>query len=234
MTARLLLSTTALELLRQRALLPPLVLPPGFSLAPTGEGSTDEALALLQRLGVALPTDDGWTVHPSVASDLQVLGAPEVAVTVRATRPGLDVHACLALSGPRGAGLLRTGDTAVELSAFRATDLAAELSRVVPAAAGDRQAPPVEEVPLDVLLDGSGSRLQGRTTGTLLATVLAGPRAGRAAGVVGTVQWVWDGSGWTGLEALPSRGGRPWVRLAPVEPADLGGWVASLVARAAA
>jgi len=231
---RLLLSTTALELVRQRALPAPLVLPPGFTLELTGEGSTDEAVALLRRLGVALPDGDGWSVHPGVADDLLVLGAPEVAVTVTASRPGLDVHACLALSGPRGAGLLRTGDSAVQLSAFPAVELAAELARVVPASADAAARPESEEVPLDMLLDGSGSRLGSRTTGTLHATVYAGPRADRAAGLVGSVEWVWDGRAWTGLEALPSRAGRPWVRLVPVLPTDLGPWVASLVARAAA
>lgn len=232
---RLLLSTTALELVRQRALPDTPALPPGFSLEPTGGGSTDEDVALLHRLGVALPADgDGWTVHPAVADDLLVLAAPEVAVTVRASRPGLDVHACLAVSGPRGAGLLRTGGTAVQLSAFPAADLAAELARVVPAPVDGGPAPAVEEVPLDVLLDGSASRLAGRTTGTLHATVLTGPRPDRAGDVVGIVEWVWDGRGWTGLEALPSRAGRPWVRLVPVLPIDLGAWVAALVARAAA
>lgn len=235
MTAkRLLLSTTALELVRQRALPPPLVLPPGFSLEATAEGSTEQAAALLHRLGVALPDGEGWTVHPAVADDLLVLAAPEVAVTVAACRPGLDVHACLAVCGPRGAGLLRTGDTAVQLSAFPASDLTGELARVVPAPVDGAAPAAVEQVPLDVLLDGSGSHLRGRPTGTLHATVLAGPRADRAAGVVGSVEWVWDGHGWTGLEALPSRAGRPWVRLVPVVPADLGAWVASLVARAAA
>ncbi len=234
MTARLLLSTTALELLRQQVLPPPLALPPGFSLEATGSGSLEAAERLLHEAGVAVPAEDGWSVHPAVAEDLRVLAVPEVAVTVRAARPGLDVHACLALSGPRGAGLLRTGDTAVQLSAFRATDLADELAGVVPAPLGDPSAAGVEEVPLDVLLDGSGSRLQGRAPGTLHATVYAGARTDRPAGLVGSVEWVWDGAGWTGLEPLPSRGGRPWVRLVPVLPGDLGAWVSGLVARAAA
>ena len=235
MTAkRLLLSTTALELVRQRALPPPLVLPPGFSLAPTGGGSLAAAEELLRTTGAAVPAQGGWEVHPAVADDLRVLAVPEVAVTVRAARPGLDVHACLALSGPRGAGLLRTGDTAVQLSAFPATDLAGELARVVPAPLADARPAATEEVPLDVLLDGTGSRLRGRTTGTLHATVFAGARADRPAGLVGSVEWVWDGSAWTGLEALPSRSGRPWVRLVPVQPGDLGAWLAGHVARAAA
>lgn len=235
MTARrLLLSTTALELVRQRTLAPPLTLPPGFALEPTGLGSAPAALDLLREAGVALDDGAGWRVHPAVADDLLVLAVPEVGVTVRAARPGLASQACLALSGPRGAGLLRTGDTAVELSAFCAQDLPRELARVVPAPVPGAVPRAVEEVPLDVLLDGSGSRLRGRATGSLHAAVVAGPRADRPAGIVGSVEWVWDGYGWTGLEALPSRGGRPWVRLVPVQPGDLGGWVAGLLARAAA
>lgn len=219
MTARrLLLSTTALALIRDRPG------PPGFTLELIGTGRTDAAVAELRALGV---TVDG-VVHPAVAGDLEVLGAPELAVVVQAAVPGLEVHACLAVSGVRGAGLLRTGDTAVQLSAFPAADLAHELARVVPAPAERATAPTAEEVPLDVLLDGTGSRLRGRTTGTLQATVVAGSE------LVGCVPWVWDGAGWTGLEALPSRAGRPWVRLVPVTPADLGAWVAPLLAAAAA
>lgn len=219
MTARrLLLSTTALELIRDRPL------PPGFDLEPTGTGSTDDAVAELNALGVTV----GGAVHPAVAGDLAVLGDPELAVAVQAAVPGLEVHACLAVVGLRGAGLLRTGDTAVQLSAFPAGDLAVELARVVPAPVEDAPTATAEEVPLDVLLDGTGSRLRGRTTGTLQATVLAG------SGLFGSVQWVWDGAGWTGLEARTSRGGRPWVRLVPVTPVDLGAWVAPLLARAAA
>jgi hypothetical protein len=225
---RLLLSTTDLELVRRQALPPPLVLPPGFGLEPTGTGSQDAAWDRLRETGVV--ARDG-AVHPAVADDLRVLAAPELAVTVRARVPGLEVHACLALSGPRGAGLLRTGDTAVELSAFRASSLPGELARVVPAP--ERSGAPAEQVPLEVLLDAAGSRLHGRVTGTLHATVLAGPREGRAGGVVGSLEWVWDGA-WTGLEARPSRAGRPQVGLVPVGPLDLAGWVAPLLAGAAA
>lgn len=217
MTARrLLLSTTALALVRSRPL------PPGFALEPTGAGSTDAAGDELRALGVLV---DG-RVHPAVAGDLEVLGGPEVAVVVQAAVPGLEVHACLAVSGPRGAGLLRTGDTAVQLSAFPATDLAGELARVVPAPVEGAAAAALEEAPLDALLDGTWRR--ARPTGTLQATVLS------ASGLVGSVLWVWDGAGWIGLEALPSRAGRPWVRLVPVTPADLGAWVAPLLATAAA
>lgn len=219
MTARrLLLSTTALEMIREGPL------PPGFGLEPTGTGSTDAAVAELRALGVSV---DG-AVHPAVAGDLEVLGRPELAVVVQAAVPGVEVHACAAVSGVRGAGLLRTGDTAVQLSAFPAVDLAVELARVVPTPVSGAPVPAVEELPLDVLLDGAAGRLSGRATGTLQATVL-----GRR-GLVGSVQWVWDGAGWIGLEALPSRAGRPWVRLVPVTPGELSAWLAPLVATAAA
>jgi hypothetical protein len=230
-SVRLLLSTTALELLRERVLAPPPVLPPGFALEPTGSGALDDAVMELLATGAAAPGAGGWEVHPAVADDLRVLAAPEVAVTLRAARPGLEVHACVALRGLRGAALLRTGDSAVQLSAFTAPGLADELTRVVPAASGDTDGRVVEELPLDVLAGGGRLRDAG---GTLHSTVVAGPRPDRAGGVVGSVEWLWDGAGWLGVEALPSRAGRPWVRLVPVAPADLGGWVAPLVARAAA
>jgi hypothetical protein len=215
---RLLLSTTELELVRRKALPAPLRLPPGFALRPVG--------------GVAEPPTP--EVHPAVADDLRVLARPELAVTLRAARPGLEVTACLAVDGPRGAGLLRTGDTAVELSAFAAVQLPGELARVVPAPSSDER-PAVQQVPLDLLLaGGAGTRLAGRVGGTLHATVVAGDRSDRAGSVVGTVEWVWDGAGWTGLQPLPARGGRPWIGLVPAGPADLAGWLAPLLAQAAA
>lgn len=229
---RLLLSAGGLELLRRRVLVPPLTLPPGFEPAPAAvrEG---HVLDELLRCGAARSAQPGeWEVHPSVGGDLHVLAVPEVAVGVRATRPGLDVTACVAVSGPRGAGLLRTDDAAVQLSAFPAEDLAGELARAVPAPQPGAAPPAPEEVALDALLHGSGSRLRGRVCGTLRATVLRGPAAGRPGDVVGSVQWVWDGAGWVGLEPLPSRGGRPWVRLVPVVPADLHPWTSGLVAAA--
>lgn len=218
---RLLLSADALETLRRQVLPPPLSLPPGFSLsAPPGASPADAVPD-----GVLLP--DGQ-VHPSVAGDLELLARPEVAVLVRAARPGLDVTACVALAGVRGASLLRTDDTGVQLSCFAAGDLAAELTRVVPSSTGLLRERAVEEVPLAELLDGTAPSLRGRVGGTLHASVV------RAGAVVASVEWVWDGAGWIGLEPLPSRGGRPWARLVPVGPQDLPRWTASYVAAAAA
>lgn len=218
---RLLLSGDGLELLRRRVLLPPLSLPPGFGLAgPPGAAPRGQLPD-----GVVLP--DG-SVHPSVVGDLELLARPEVAVTVRAARPGLAVTACVAVAGVRGASLLRTGDTAVQLSCFAATDLAGELSRVVPAPTVQRRGGAPQDVPLDTLLDGSAPPVRGRPRGTLHASVV-----GRG-GLLGSVEWVWDGAGWVGLEPLPSRGGRPWVRLVPVVPDDLPRWTGPHVAAAVA
>lgn len=215
---RLLLTVGELESLRRLVLPPPLSLPPGFAAVAVDGRSEPPAVA----------------VHPAVADDLRVLAVPELAVTLRAARPGLGVTACLAVSGPRGAALLRTGDSTVELSAFAASSLPDELARVVPAAVGRRRAER-SEAPLDALLSGrAGTPLAGRVGGTLHASVLAGPREDRPGGAVGSVEWVWDGAGWVGLEPLPSRDGRPWVRLVPVEPAGLAVWLAPLLAQAAA
>jgi hypothetical protein len=218
---RLVLSADALELLRRRVLPPPLSLPPGFGLA--GPPAASPAATLPAEL--ELP--DG-RVHPSVAGDLELLARPQLAVLVRAALPGLEVTACVAVAGVRGACLLRTGDTAVQLSCFAAGELAGELTRVVPAGPAPRRERPPEEVPLAELLDGSAPSLRGRVAGTLHATVVG---AGR---VLGSVEWVWDGAGWIGLEPLPSRGGRPWARLVPVGPEDLPRWTAPYVAAAAA
>lgn len=241
MTARrLLLSTTGLELLRRLVLPEPLQLPPGFRLGAGDADGTARAAALaaaagpLREAGVVLPGEPP-TVHSSVVADLQVLAAPEVAVTVRAARPGLDVTAVLAVSGLLGVGLLRTDTTVVRLSAFPAEELADELAGVVPAPTGERQAG-AETVPLDALLPGAtaggqAARLRS-ASGTLHATVVVGAREGRPGGVVGSAEWAWDGGGWTGLEPLPSLEGRPQVRLVPVGPADLSRWVAGLVGTA--
>lgn len=219
---RLLLSTADLELLRRQALPPPLSLPPGFRLVPVP----------------GVPEPPARPLDAAVAGDLRVLALPELAIVLRARRPGLDVTACVAVSGPRGAGLLRTGDTTVQLSAFAACHLAGELARVVPAAGPRtplRSQERVQEVALDALLAGGhGTRLAGRITGTLHASVLAGARSDRAGTAVGSVEWVWDGGGWTGLEPRPSRAGRPQVGLVPVGPEDLPRWLAPLLAQAAA
>ena len=206
--ARLLLTADDLARLRQST---GVRVPPGFALSGDVEGPLPEQLA-----------------HPAVAADLDVLSRPELAVLVRASRPGLAVTACLAVRGVRGAGLLRTGDGLVRLSAFRAADLARELTGVVPADDPDRPASPSSVLPLEVLLGPAGSRLHGRAAGALRAVVVdaSGQRTG-------SVDWVWDGTGWTALEALPSRDGRPWVRLHPVRPADLARSVAPLLAAAA-
>lgn len=218
---RLLLSADALETLRRQVLAPPLSLPPGFALA----GPPGAAPAVVPPPGVLLP---GGQVHPSVAGDLELLARPEVAVLLSAVRPGLAVTACVALAGDRGAALLRTDDTAVELSCFAAVDLAAELIRVVPAASGTGRARTVQEAPLDELLDDTAPSLRGRVSGTLHAAVV------RDGAVVGSVEWVWDGAGWIGLEPLVSRNGRPWARLVPVGPQDLPRWTAPYVAAATA
>ena len=236
MTAvRLLLGTDSLELLRRRVLAPALDLPPGFRSATAGAATPaalDRAAAALRRDGVLTAQEE---VSAPVAADLHVLAQPELAVLVRARRPGLDVTAAVAVRGGLGAGLLRTGPTAVQLSAFPASDLGAELARVVPtpfptAVPAARTA---ATVPLDALLEGStaggaAGRLRAATTGTLRAVVV------HRGGTAGSVTWVLDGGGWTGLQPLPSSDGRPQVRLVPVGPEDLVRWVAPLAAAALA
>ena len=203
--------------------------------------SADELADLQRRTGARLPPgfalsepdrtqqpSSGVAPHPSVVGDLAVLSRPDVAVLLRAARPGLAVSACLAVSGHRGAGLLRTGDRVVQLSCFAAADLAAELGRIVPAGDPSRPARAAEAVPLERLLENAGTRLHGCAPGALRAVV-----TGAAGAPVGSVDWVWDGAGWVAPEPMPSRDGRPVVRLQPVGPADLARCVAPLLAAAA-
>ena len=225
MTARrLVLSFAELEVL-WRSAPPDAPRPPGF--APVAAGDVEPALTAaavtLAERGLLGP--DG--AHPALAADLAVLAAPEVAVSLTASRPGLDAVAVLALAGRRGAGLLRTDDAHVQLSAFLPSSLAVELARVVPAPVGPSPLPEPVELPLPALLDdgagGPAASLHRRVAGALHATV-----AGRV--TAPPVEWLWlhdgTGGGWVGLEP---RGG-PRARVVPVVPADLGAWLAPAVA----
>lgn len=230
MTARrLLLRTDELEVLRRSAT-PHADLPPGFVLEPRGD--VDAALAAahaaLARRGLVGPEG----AHAALAADLRVLAAAEVAVLVRAERPGLQVRTVLAAAGRRGVGLLRTDDAHVQLSAFRAVDLGVELARVVPAPDGPALDAPVE-MPLVALLadrpGGSASSLQARVAGSLRATVVSPRRCA-------SVHWVWlhrrrGGGGWAGLHRAPDHAGEPTARVVPVAPGDLGAWLAPAVAQ---
>lgn len=231
---RLLLTTTGLEVLRRLVLPAPLDLPPGFRLAATADAAAQDAALQAARgpLAEAGALVDGQP-HPAVAADLQVLSRPELAVSLRARRPGLEVTAFLALRGPLGVSLLRTSPTVVQLSAFPAAEVADELARVVPAPTGPQRLTDAATVPLDALLPGApaggpAGLLRSGSTGALHAAVLSADPPG----TVGTVEWVFDGASWVGLEPRPSVDGRPQVRLVPVEPADLGRWLAPLAGTA--
>jgi hypothetical protein len=204
--SRVLLSAGALDQLRLRT---GCALPPGFRLAPSGGPLADLTDAEAERV-----------------DDLRVLASPEVAVLIAARRPDLEVTACLALAGSRGAALLRTSPTAVELSAFPVTSLAAELTRVVPLPPRAAVARDVEVLPLTRLLDRARPPLQA--VGALTATVVAGGR-----GPVGALIWVLEPGGWRALEPLPGEA-EPLVRVAPTTPTGLAAGLAPLLAAAAA
>lgn len=194
---RLLLTDAELAVVRGD--LPP---PPGWlTAAPAGAG-----LERLRERGLA---DAG--PHPALVADLARLAAPELGVLVEARCPDGDVHAAVGVVGVLGTVLRRTGAATVELSAFAAVHLAAELSRLVPATAGRAAA---AELPLE---DAASVRACG-----LLRATVAGP------GGVGCLDWAWlgdgAGGGWAAVEPAPA--GR--LRLRPVSATDLAPGVAAV------
>jgi hypothetical protein len=198
-------------------------LPPGVAPGPAADPAA--ARQALHARGLLV---DGRP-HPAVRDDLLRLAAPEVAVLLEVAAPVADARAAVVVHGPLGAALVRAGD-AVELSAFAAPALAAELARLVPPATGS--VPAAGTVPLQALVDPdspAGAGLRARAEGALRAVVVAG--GGRAAGVV---DWVWlrgvEGTGgWAALEPHPG-GSQPQVRVVPVGAEDLAGAVAPSVA----
>lgn len=160
--------------------------------------SAGEYAYLVERLGLSMPPgweadertaadpgdlaergvlpDDLATVHPSVALNLRILGAPTVMVDTTVTIGGSALHGLHALAGPLGASLFALEDGAVELSLFEAVDLGRELARAVPPDedapasmsimsrldAGDPPEPPRGEVPLSALHElGAAELLRG-------------------------------------------------------------------------
>ena len=137
----------------------------------------------------------------------------------------------------------------VELSLAAAVRLGAELARAVPEAAavtgpwpaGEEPAdrvPLTGRVPLALLEDRPEPEasddevalvreLERRTGGSLGCLVLGrtGPDP-----TAGQVSWLATDAGWVGLRPRPDGSSRRMVDLVPVEPADLGTWVAPTVA----
>jgi hypothetical protein len=183
-----------------------LTLPPGFPARP--EPVTTPGVLL-----------DG-EVRPSVAAGLAAACAPQVAVLLTAG----DAAAVFGIAGDLGGSLLGAGDSPVEVSAWPAAQLGAELARAVPPRP-DLERPPRHRPLTELAAD---AELQALVMSTLRATVVAPPH------VLGQVIWLDTRAGWLALEPSEVRNGVRWATTRPVGPADLGACVAPFAAAALA
>jgi hypothetical protein len=210
---RLYLTPGELDLVRRRLDLPA---PPGFDVD-GGNGSVGR----LVQLGVL--TDDA--VHPSVAAGLAAACAPQVGVHLAAAVGDQRVTAVLGVRGALGGSLVHMGTAAVEVAAWPAAWLAAELSRVVPPLACSGGAP--RHLPLPALSEGAPepavAALRETVSGSLRATAVAQV-------VLGQVVWLATQQGWVAVEPAHTRAGVRWATLRPVTPEDLGSALAPLLA----
>lgn len=196
----------------------------------------DEPAALCARLGLHIPPGfdrapgairtaglmvDG-AVHPSVAAGLTATCAPTVAVLVTST-----VGSVAAAFGARaglGGSMIRAGESPVEIAAWPAERLGAELARAVPPL-GRSPRPPLR-LPLAELT--SHAELRADVIGTLRATVVAPPR------IAGLVVWLATADGWLAVEPADVCAGVRHVTVRPVHPIEIGAAVAPFVAGALA
>jgi hypothetical protein len=208
---RLYLTPGELDLLRRRLDLPA---PPGFSVD-GGSGS----MARLEELGVIT----SGAVHPSVAAGLVAACAPRVGVLVTASVGDSGVTAALGVRGSVGGSLAQSGSAAAEVATWPATELGAELARVVPPL-GAHPAPALH-LPLEEL---TGSAVEGRfgpVTGALQATVVAD-------GVLGLLRWLATEQGWLAVEPAQWHAGGRQASVRPVLADDLGAELAPYLATA--
>ena len=226
--------------------------PPGFAAPEVSSSERDDAVASLVRRAVLLPAEEAGPARPvpAVAGNLEVLRRPVLGVRLDvAGRVGAR-SAWFAVGTGFVAGVLALPGGGVELSLAPDVRLGAELARAVPDAAavtGFREEPAGPEgvasgrLPLGLLDDGAtppdgsptaaeaalAERLRRRTAGSLSCLVL-----GRAGGslAAGQVSWLATDAGWVGLRPLSDGSPRRLVDVVPVQPADLGTWVAPAVA----
>ena len=240
---RLVLSAAGWAVLTRGRLPDPL---PGFEPAPVEPADERAAAADLVARGV-LQREDGRPVA-AVAAQLEVLLAPAVTLRVHVDGPGGARRAWFAVGSGAVVGVLALTAGGVDLSMAPAVRLGAELARAVPDAAsvtgprppGERTPRPAGRVPLALLADAWDARgpagddelavvrdLERRTAGSLDCLVL-----GRTGGQLGAgqVSWLATDAGWVGLRPVLDGAPRRLVDLVPVEPADLGAWVAPTVA----
>jgi hypothetical protein len=211
---------------------------PGFAPAPVAPADEDAAAQALVTRGVATRTADGAPEPvPPVAVNLDLLDRPLLTVRLDVTVRGGERHAWLAVGSGLLAAVVTLPGGRFELSMAPAVRLGTELARAVPDAAGSA-APLVGSLPLTLLGDAAtddagpadvelAAALERRTLGSLSCLVLG--RAGDALGA-GQVSWLATDAGWLGLRPRLDGSSERVVDLVPVEPADLGTWVAPTVA----
>nr|WP_275585397.1 ESX secretion-associated protein EspG [Blastococcus saxobsidens] len=220
--------------------------PGAFAPVATTPQERDGAVASLA--GRRVVTDGGAPV-PAVAAQLEVLRRPLLTLRLEIGGRAGARQGWFAVGSGMVAGVLTLAGGRVELSLAPEVRLGAELARAVPGAAevtgpwpADQEpgdgVPLTGQLPLALLEDrpapGStpeelalAQELERRTAGSLSCLVLG--RAGAGLGA-GQVSWLATDAGWLGLRPRPDGSARRPVDLVPVEPADLGTWVAPTVA----
>ncbi|WP_166518176.1 ESX secretion-associated protein EspG [Candidatus Blastococcus massiliensis] len=219
--------------------------PPGFGPAEIERVDAGAAVAALVERGVITP--DAEPV-PAVAAQLVVLRRPAVTVRLDVDGRGGARRTWIAVGSGVVVSVLTAVDGGVELSVAPAVRLGEELARAVPDAAsvtgaGEESAgsrPPAGRVPWVVLADEPDAHraadaddlalvqdLERRTAGSLTCLVLG--RTGEQVGA-GQVSWLATDAGWVGLRPRPDGSPQRMVDLVPVEPADLGTWLAPTLA----
>ena len=206
----------------------------------------DGAVASLTRVQVVAA--DGEPV-PAVAAQLEVLRRPLLTLRLDVSGRAGDRQGWFAVGSGMVAGVLTLPGSRFELSLAPEVRLGTELARAVPGAAevtgpwpagherGDG-APLTGQLPLALLEDAPTSgtspeelalaqELDRRTAGSLSCLVIGRTGSGLGAG---QVSWLATDAGWIGLRPRSDGSARRPVDLVPVEPADLGTWVAPTVA----
>ena len=213
-----------------------------------------DAVASLIRRGILLPASGAGPAEPvpAVGTNLEVLRRPVLSVRLDVTGRGGARHGWFAVASGLTAGVLTLPAGGVELSLAPDLRLGDELARAVPVASAvlgtgfptapsGADAAPAGRLPLALLDDlasppgaapdpdegALAEELLTRTGGSLSCLVL-----GRAGGSVGAwqVSWLATDAGWVGLRPVADGSPHRLVDVVPVQPADVGGWVAPSVA----
>lgn len=221
--------------------------PPAFAPGPLSPDDRDVAISALVGAGIVVRHDGGAVEPvPPVAADLVTLAHPLLTIRLEVTGRSGARQGWFALGPGVVVGLLRLAGGGVELSLAPAVGLGGELARAVPDAAEVTGPWPAEEedgvpvagrLPLALLEDAPSpgataeeqalvQELERRTAGSL--SCLVAGRAG-ATGGAGEVSWLSTDAGWVGLRPRPDGSSRRMVDLLPVEPGDIGSWVAPIV-----